>query len=242
MPTKTTFDVKVYNELPQLESATGTLNAAKAAFDVFIREASTLLGSSNVADGQVGAFLLHRHWALKPGTIMVERPRVLESGKVALVTAATDEAKARRTQIQPSRWSAPSRRRPFVPLEFSSDPFVAEVGMRLFGQRALLAALAGVLQKHGLERTIGFMIIPRKSLRTERYPDFVETNRDGMSIVTGEKLSATAKREVIMTGWPLATTRVGSVFACCYCSHPGGGLGCRHPKPDPPVCKPHGCV
>jgi hypothetical protein len=86
------------------------------------------------------------------------------------------------------------------------------------------------------------MVVPRKSLTTQPFPDFVETNFDEMSIVTGERLSVEAKRDVIMTGWPLGSMRAGSVFACCFCSHPGGGLGCRHPKPDPPVCRPHGCV
>jgi hypothetical protein len=236
------FDVNTYNRLPQLETATAKLQRAQGPFDEFIREASKRVTRSKVTDGQLGAFLLHRHWKLAKGEMMVERPRVLESGKIALVTSSTDGARARRSGVQPSRWAAPSVGRPMVALEFSADPFVIEINQKVVSDPQLLRDLAQIVGAYKLQGTVGFMVIPRKSLRTERYPDFVETNVDGMSIVTGERLSAEAKQDIIMTGWPLASSRRGTVFACCYCSHPGGGQGCRHPKPDPPICRPHGCV
>lgn len=236
------FSVNAYNQLPQLDEATANLERVRAAFDEFVREASMIVTKSNLGKGQIGAFLLHRHWKVTPGSLMVERPRLLESGKIALVTAPTNEARARLTGVEPSRWAAPSAARPMEPLEFSADAFVIEIGRKIATTRGLIPSLARLVSGYNLQRIIGFMVVPRKGLSTQRYPDFVETNFDNMSIVTGERLSARAKREVITTGWPLASTRMGTVFACCYCSHPGGGTGCRHPKPDPPVCKPHGCV
>jgi hypothetical protein len=236
------FSVDVYNKLPELEDATKKLARVKADFDEFVREASRLLADADFGDGQIGAFLLHRHWKLDAGTMMVERPRILESGKIALVTSAVAATSTRGMGLRPCRWAAPSVEQAVVGLEFSPDPFVIEINEALTKRRGLLKSLAKLVGARNLQGTIGYMVIPRKSLTSQRFPDFVETNQGGLSVVTGERLSAKEKLTSIMTGWPLSTSRRGSVFACCYCSHPGGGTSCRHPKPDPPICKPHGCV
>lgn len=237
----TKFSVTGYNKLPNLDAATTTLTSNKQAFDAFVRDATTALATAELANGQLAALLLHRHWKIGRGRMMVERPRVLQSGKIALITSAEDALSACRSGAMPSRWAAPSEKQPIVPLEFSVDPFVHEIYQVLCANRALLKKLATLLRKYNLHKTIGYMIVPRKSLSTQVYADFVETNADGLSIVTGEYLSRSQKRSSIQTGWPLSRSRRSSVFACCYCSH-GPTPSCRHPLPDPPVCQPHGCV
>jgi hypothetical protein len=195
MPSKRpwTFDTATYNRLPRLEVATKKLDGLKPQFDLFVRETSAILGEANLGKGEVGAFLLHRHWNLKPKHLMVERPRVLENGQVALITAAADVASSQRSLLTPSRWAAPSTERPMVALEFSVDPFVSEIVGKLTSNRPLVASLARSIEKHGLQETVGYMVIPRKSIPVDPQTDFVETNAGRISIVTGELLSAEEK-------------------------------------------------
>ncbi len=61
------FSVDAYNQLPQLEEATANLNRIKKTFDEFVRAASRIVTQSNLGDGQIGAFLLHRHCDLALG-------------------------------------------------------------------------------------------------------------------------------------------------------------------------------
>jgi len=235
------FDHNVYNALPTLEDANSNLSKRKNSFERFVREASDLLRATSLGNGELGAFLLHRHWTVEKGSMMVERPRVLESGRVALITASVEADSALESGVMPSRWCAPTVNRPVVPLEFSSDPFVLEVCKVLADQQPLLSDLAQMLQKHKLQKAIGYMVIPRQSLSSENFDDFVETNKDRISIVTGERLSPLERVSRIRTGWPLSWSRIGSVWKCCYCSH-GPGHTCKHRLPDPPICQPHGCV
>jgi hypothetical protein len=239
--TQSSFDVAIYNALPKLDAATAALAKLKTQFDKFVKEACGLLADTALKNGELGAFLLHRHWNLQAGRLMVERPRVLQSGRVALVTAATDSPSAIASGVMPSRWAAPDARQAMVPLEFSSDPFVLEVNGVLAKLPRLPTSLVKILHQHKLQNTIGFMVIPRKSLDLRDFEDLVETNDEDISIVVGERLSPLDKLNRIKTGWPLSWTRTGSVWRCCYCSH-GPGHTCKHKLPDPPICRPHGCV
>jgi hypothetical protein len=230
-----------YNGLPSLEKANGQLQTIKGRFRVFLRNAISVVENSRLARGQLGAFLLHRHWNLQPGHVMVERPRLLSSGKVAMITAAIDAKRADESKKAPCRWMVSPGARTFMALEESTDPSVIQIAGRLQRDSALMRALCDVVLDHGLQEMIGYMVIPRKSLVSQPVGDYLETNLDGLSIVTREILSSDEKAASIKTGWPLARERTGSVWACCYCSH-GGGHSCTHPMPDPPVCQPHGCV
>src|SRR5439155_4989322 len=101
------FSTDIYNELPDLTVTTERLTMLKGPFDRFVLEASAILTRARLGDGELGAFLLHRHWTLGPGQLMVERPRFLESGKPALVTCSVDAAVVR-DGVAPCRWIASS--------------------------------------------------------------------------------------------------------------------------------------
>ena len=232
---------KVYNQLLDLDKANERLGKFQKEFDAFIGEISRSLAKTVLGTGELGAFLLHRHWKLEANCVMVERPRVLQSGKVALITKSLNVKEARMLKAAPCRWMVSGKGKQPVPLEYSVDPFVQEVHEVLIEAPKILKTISSDIVRHGLQDLIGFMIIPRRSLSFRNTGELVETNRDNISIVTVEHLSPKEKLSSIMTGWPFSSTRNGSVWACCYCSH-GGGHSCRHPKPDPPICRPHGCV
>lgn len=233
---------EVYNSLPDLNSATTKFQSKTKDFGSFVASAVQLLKESAFPDGALGAFLLHRHWQLEVGMMMVERPRMLMSGRIGLVTHQQEMAAALASGVSPSRWASDEKGEDLVSLEFSSDPFVGEIAALLCDNRELRKRLVALIHGHGLHTTIGYMAIPRKSIAdAAELIDFVETNEDGISIVRAERLSPIARAKSIMTGWPLSSSRRGSVFACCYCSH-GPLHSCKHPKPDPPICRPHGCV
>jgi hypothetical protein len=230
-----------YNSLPDLDTATRNLRSFTKSFDDFVASAVAALRNSGFPNGTLGAFLLHRHWELEPGMMMVERPRVLTSGKVGLITYQQNIREALASGVSPSRWAFDEVTSDFVSLEYSSDPEVRDVAELFRENDGLRANLVLAIQQQRLQSIIGLMVIPRRSLRSHPSNDFVESNDDGISVVRLERLSAADKAKSIITGWTLSKSRRGSVFACCYCSH-GPDHTCKHPKPDPPVCQPHGCV
>ncbi len=232
-------DPAVYNALPDLDVATSRLGDLDVGFQKFMESASAVVTRAGLGNGELGALLLHRHWLLEQGKLMLERPRVLESGKVALVTASVDEATA--LDASPSRWAASPGGR-LIPLEFSTDPYVRHLNVLLERRPEVIRSLTSLLEENELLSAVGLMVIPRKSFANQRFDEFVEENFDGVSVVTGHMLSPLERGARIKTGWPLPFGRGGTIFKCCYCMH-GGGLSCKHPlPPDPPICRPTGCV
>lgn len=241
------FDKACYNALPQLDKANAAFQSRKEHFDEFVKDASHFLSGTLFNDGQIGAFLLHRHWRLPANAIMVERPRVLVNGEKALVTAATASRIALASGVKPGRWAASSKGA-VTALEYSSDPFVTEMHSLLDKNRGVARELSVIVHKHRLELILGYMIIPRMSVEVPPGYDLVETNRDKISIVKPERLTPSESAIAIKTGWALGDSRLGTlgnVWKCCYCIHHPGG-SCKHPLPNPdpppPICKPTGCV
>ena len=234
------FDVAVHNQLPTLEQANDRLMKFKERFDTFILKGSQIVADAKIGNGELAAFLLHRHWSLEDGRVMMERPRVLQSGKIALITSSCEESAALAAGAVPSRWTAVTSKEKMQALEFSADPFVREIDTILLGKRKVVDALTELLYEHDLQASIGYMVAVRKSLVSQEFSDLVEENEDRMSIVTGQNLSPLERQSHIRTGWALSWTRTGPVWAT-YCMH-GPMQSCKHKTPDPPVCRPHGCV
>lgn len=258
---KLIVDASVYNKLPNLDRANAALDKAGASFGKFARDAIAALRNEKLTRGEIGAFLLHRHWRLKRGWAMVERPRLLTSGKVALITAPEPIGNAQRAGVVPSRWAYFDGARPSVSLEFSGDPHVIEISEIIANNGRIHTMLAELVARHRLQKIIGFMIVPRKVLQPIAGVTFVETNAAGISIVTGERVSRSEKSRFITTGWPLSgalmagtvgrrrrrrgqrsrdTRRNAGRTSITYCSH--NSHSCHHTLPDPPVCRPTGCV
>jgi len=235
------FDGDYYNRLPMLDDATRRLIRVRRDFDRFTRDATALLADTEFCNGEIGALLLHRHWPVRAGQIMVERPTTLKDGTTALRTASMSATRAMKVAATPSRWAAPEPDSWIVPLEFSTDPSVARVNERLSSSQTILQSLGDLLRRYGLEKIVGFMIVPRQTLRQASNCDYVETNEQNVSIITAEHLSASDRQSHVRTGWSLAPktkVRKGRRRPQGYCIHTPD-YNCHH---TPPVCKPHGCV
>lgn len=226
---------QVYNQLPMLEDATAEMKHRQKDFNNFIKEGDAILSKFDFANGEIGAFLLHRHWELAGNSIMIERPRVLQSGKVGLVTYAERKSAVLTSGAKPSRWMALSNS--LIGLEYSVDPHVITIANRLSKSKKLIALLTDLLRKHHLENHVGYMVVPRKSLSSQQFRDFVEDNEGNVSVTTGQNLTRARRRKVIRTGWSFS--RRGRKAG--YCVHTPD-YSCKHSPPDPPVCSPHGCV
>jgi hypothetical protein len=107
-----TFTTAAYNVLPALKQATARLQKVSEQVDRFVRDASGLAAKAGLGKGELAAFLLHRHWRIDDKHCMMEHPRVLESGTIGLVTAASDVQARNRAGGVPSRWAAPSEQEP----------------------------------------------------------------------------------------------------------------------------------
>lgn len=230
-----------YNALPLLDDAQAELRRKRTVFKALLADARRVLTALGASDGAgLGVFLLHRHWALRAKEVMLEVEQELDDGSPIWVTAATQIARARGMPAAPSRWAIDTAVGKLVPLELSTDSIVIRSNIAFRQDPRVLDALALLIAKHGLQDTVGLQIIPRKSLIAGAHSDFVETNDGGLSVVKGENLTPQERARCVKVCWSLAIRKAGNMV-CCYCSHYPGG-GCRHPKPDPPVCSPHGCV
>jgi hypothetical protein len=236
------FDLGSYNDLPILDDATTALEKRRKAFEVFFRSACKLLRGSPLGKGDLAAFLLHRHWVLPRDSVMLETPRRLGNGQIGLVTAAIDRRASLVSGAAPCRWAVSKQDDSLHPLEYSLDQFVHGVNAKLRAHPGLVKSLVLLIQHHNLADMIGLMVVPREALRSSKFRDFVETNEENESVVTGKNLTDEERSLHIKVGWTFSPARMNANWTCCYCMHTPD-TSCRHPKPDPPpVCSPHGCV
>ena len=235
------FSIENYNSLPTLNEAHAALAARRLAFERFLDSARDIVASYEMGDGRVAAFLLHRHWELQPGALMVEFPATLRSGRKALVTRAV-HADTSSTSIWPARWSC-SRTNPYVnALEFSTDPAVGSVYAEMIGHHDIIREITRLVFENEVEDLFGFAICSRFGLLFSDHQQLVEENFDEMSVVTAQTLTKEERKTVLQTGWPLLNR--SPVAGCkAYCVH-GPEQSCQHHTqiPDPPVCQPSGCA
>lgn len=236
---------EIYNSLPLLDEADATTKrtTARQQLTELKRMASELANQAGLSKGELGLYLIHRHWNVPEGQVMVERPRVLSDGSIGLVTAASVVAAEAQQHIAPCRWTI-GEDDSFVPLEFSSDPAVVRVWQEIQCKSDLVSGLCQAVRRVGALGQFGYMINARDTFaRLPASRHLIETSRDGMSVITVHDRGPTPDSNSIVIGWPLRDGQEPN-WECCWCMH--GPTSCRHPLPDPPppppICRPHGCV
>lgn len=210
------FDERMYAQLPSVEQAHRSIHQRWDRFESFAQDASRALSGSGI-EHDIGVCLLHRHFAMGPGELMVEEFKHVDEGR-ALVTCPRSRPKD--LSIAPSRWALATGDSPlaFAPLEFSSDPAVARICRRLEHRPAVIESLGALLRQHGLDDVLGLAILRRDGLWAGRHEIYVEDTHQDASVVTVRHHSEVNDASLVGTGWMLkAGTATANVACFIYC-------------------------
>jgi len=180
-----------------------------AAFKELLKDFGRLLTTSPSAEG-LGVFLLHRHFAVGPTNIPLERGLAWgESGEYALVTRGS--VVCLQEKFAPSRWKYDPQSRLFEALEYSTDLLVVDRWASLSSSPEVAVAAAKILEKSGLWPFVGLTIASRSSLPKRSDEVYMETSdSSGLASVVRVKAKGTSSgRGEIPTVWVPSTS--------CWC-------------------------
>jgi hypothetical protein len=217
------FDEQMYAQLPSVQEAHQAIKQRWDRFESFARDASQALAGSGI-EHDIGVCLLHRHFAVAPGELMLEDLQHVNASR-ALVTSARPRPQGQ--PIAPSRWGlvagespalVPSSVPSFVPLEFSSDPAVARIGRRLANRPGAIDSLGTLLQQHGLDDILGIAVLRRDGLTAGRQEIHVEDTQGDASVVTVQRQGEMDFTSLVETSWMLMSGNASANAACfIYC-------------------------
>src|SRR5215216_4861776 len=220
---------KEYNGLPGIMEADAAIKPLLRPLDQLVDHGSEVCRSTPFARGEVGAFLLHKHWEVQEGECMIERPGCHPSGKPALIASA--QRFPRPPTVAPSRFKVDPQRRALVALEFSSDQFVVQVWRALLAHPPFLESACRLIGDSGLADQVGFAIFARAAVPVVEGEEMVEENWNHRSMLSAQVLVDDDEQTVVVpTGWAFvseseADLTASSCIAYCmlfagvHCSH-----------------------
>jgi hypothetical protein len=231
---------KKYNSLPGVVEADDAIKLVQRSLDQLVDQGSEACLSTPFTRGQIGAFLLHKHWEVQESECMIERPAP-QRGKPALITSAQRFSSP--ATFAPSRFKIDPSRRVLQALEFSSDQFVVEAWRALVAHPTFLESACQLIGDSGLADQVGFAIFDRATVPVAEGEQMVEENWDQKSVLSARVLTDDEQMIVIRTGWPFVSAREADpTAASCigYCMS-AGAPHCRHHASvlmiaPPPVC------
>lgn len=220
-----------YNCLPGIFEADSAIKSLQRPLDQLIELGSEACSATPFARGEVGAFLLHKHWDIREGECMIEHASVYPlSDKPALITSARPLSS--RSTVAPSRFKVDTMRQELVALEFSSDQFVLHAWQVIAENPKFLENVCRLICECGLAEQIGFAIFDRTTVKLAEGEQMVEENWKERSVLSAQVLSDDEKSFVIRTGWPFFS--VSQASSCiAYCMTAGSSPHCRHHSGHP---------
>ncbi len=230
-----------YNKLPGILAAHAAITPLQEALDRLVERGSEACESTLFSGGQVGAFLLHKHWEIQQNQCMIEYSGVHPSGKPALVTWAQEFSGS--SALAPSRFRVDPRQHALVALEFSSDPIAVQVWLDLAAHPSFLENICDIVESSGLADKIGFATFDRASISLAEGEDIIEENWSQKSVLSAGILDQSNDKVFVQTGWAFVSKIASSCIRYCmsvggsHCSH-------HHHRPPevrvgPPVCSLH---
>lgn len=198
------FDPKRYMALRGVEETYAQIDGT-AAFKELLDDFGRLLLTSAGAE-DLGIFLLHRHFAVGPASIPLERGLAWgESGEYALVTRPSIVGP--QEKYAPSRWKYDPHSEFFEALEYSTDQLVLDRWAILSSSPEVSVAAARILEKSGLWSFLGLTIAGRSSLPRKAGEVYVETSDVSTlaSVVRVEAKGTSSGKAAIPTVWVPAT-------------------------------------
>jgi hypothetical protein len=237
---------KEYNDLPGIIEADAAIKPLRRPLETkLVNHGSEACRSTPFIRGEIGAFLLHKHWEVQEEECMVERPASRPSGKPTLITSAQRFPKP--STVAPSRFKVDPQRRELVALEFSSDQFVVQAWHALVAHPTFLESVCCLIGDSGLADQVGFAIFDRATVPMAEGEQMVEENWNQRSVLSARVLGDDEQMVVIPTGWAFVSVSEADLIASScigYCMGAGSSPHCRHHaaiplKASPPVCTLH---
>ncbi|GKQ51222.1 hypothetical protein [Bradyrhizobium sp. Ce-3] len=225
-----------YNDLPDVAEAFEALRPAQRRLDQLVASGTRVCAETPFARGELGAFLLHRHWDLRGEESIIERPGIHPTGRPALIAQA--ERLANDRTAAPSRFLVDAERRELTALEFSSDKAVTHAWAALVAQPALLQDICSLVADSGLSNQVGLAILAR-AVSVPEGQELVEENWSRMSVTSAQPLPvADENLTVIPTGWAFISKKIQAAGSCiAYCMSAGSSPHCVHHYNRPPQVK-----
>lgn len=215
---------RYYNCLPGIIEADDAIKPVWRSLEQLVYHGSEACRSTPFTRGEIGAFLLHKHWEVQNDDCMIEYP-ASPFEMPALITAAQRFSKA--SSVAPSRFKVDLKQRKLIALEFSSDQFVLYAWRALVAHPTFLQSVCHGIGNSGLADQVGFAIFDRAAVPVVEGEKMVEENWDEKSVLSARVLSDEEEMVVIRTGWPFFSTREAS-SCIAYCMSAGSSPHCRH--------------
>jgi hypothetical protein len=182
-----------YNRLGDVEEADAVRHAHQD-FDDFLKDFARLAWAHGLMSS-VGVVLLHRHFNVCDGQVMLETFEPTETGRPALVSRARSHC----ADGVPVRWQWTGTR--FFPLEYSTDPGAKRNFRALDEAPRFLPQCAKLLKTYGMDDLLGVALPERDGVKPREGEIYTERNTDVASVVTAEAKDAELEAGAIITTW-----------------------------------------
>lgn len=190
-----------YNELPTVEDSDHQLQQRSVQFSQLVVDAERIVTKYEM-EGNVGLRLIHSHFPVENGQLMVEELQSIK-GIPSLVTYAQDFETAKEKQAFPASWifSENHEKSPIV-FETTTDPAV-QAGIKLLKEKPeFMDEMGNLLRNTRFSSLLSIALLRKESLvahEGEMYLEINETNPQ-KSIVQIWK-NDQKPRETIQTSW-----------------------------------------
>ncbi len=212
-----------YNSLSAVEVADKELNS-RSNFQDFLSRAELLVVSHGLED-VIGLRLIHRHFDLDSGRIMVENFGMYKEIP-SLITSAHLLSVAREKGSVPASWMFIGEQQ-MMPFEFSTDTATRSGIKRLVSAPSFLTEMRSLLKENHLQDLIAVAIMKKESLVGTDGDFYLEKNfcTPDESVVQLEHGDNSTTENNILTGWTFAGPKtVGCRISGTKCTK----VGSRH--------------
>lgn len=235
-----------YNELEDVIVASQRLVRTGNTFEEYFSVLSRSAHELGAPDG-LGVLLVHRHWRLEPGGMMVER-RGSFRDRPALITAPEGQPA---TLCAPIRWVVDGEA--LVGMEYSDDPDAVAVSTALARHSRFIQTFIDITRGFGMADLCGLAVTRRTHLRCRDREFYLEFNGNNCSVVVATSLTMKGN-DAIDTVWPFPTGPVAGCTSRCRQTHRTRCVrsGDQHRQVHDfdhvssheytPICRPTGCV
>lgn len=214
LQTEFSDDARVfYNGLPGVQEASDQL-LATLGFPDFLQGFGDLAARHGLCD-VVGAFLLHRHFSLRPGQIMNEAPLLNQDGSPELVTRPTPVEVV--GNKRPTRWGYGADFDVWSPLEFSEDVGAISAADKVLKNDAFVSDYMSLLERFELYDHLGLCVTARSHLERRADDVILETTSDAASIVRLRPRSGVDFVGTLTTVWAPCATKNQQCVPTYYC-------------------------
>ncbi len=158
-----------YNRLPTVEDADRELKA-KQSFNEFLEEARKIVVASGLSE-YIGLRLIHNHFDLSEGEVMVEYFGV-HNGTPSLITSAFNATVAQEKEAFPSGLIFTDSK--VMVFELSTDPAVKVGFLKMQQNPEFVEQLRRLVENYGLQKLIAIGVIKRDGLLFDAGKRYVE--------------------------------------------------------------------